>query len=182
MNKRLLAILSASLIVISIISCSSGETEAVADANTDNNITLATAEAGNSSLAQWTAKDADGVMRSSDEWLGKQPVVFNFWGTWCPPCRREIPDMVRIYDEYKPKGVEIVSIAIRDNAKQVLMFAGKANMKWELLMTNEEVQKKLGLSGAVPTTIFFDKDGNEKARFVGMRNYAAFKEAIESII
>lgn len=165
-----------------VISCGSSETETVADTSNQQDAALAVAESGNNSLVHWKAKDADGVMRSSDEWLGKQPVVFNFWGTWCPPCRREIPDMVRIYDEYKPKGVEIVSIAIRDNARQVLMYAGKANMKWELLLTNEEVQQKLGLSGSVPTTIFFDKDGNEKARFIGMRNYAAFKAAIESII
>ena len=58
------------------------------------------------------AYDLSGTLRRSDEWIGQQPVVVNIWGTWCPPCRREIPDLIKLYDEFGPKGVEIVGLAV----------------------------------------------------------------------
>ena len=50
------------------------------------------------------AYDINGSLRNASEWIGQQPVVVNIWGTWCPPCRREIPDLVKLYKEYQPKG------------------------------------------------------------------------------
>jgi len=131
----------------------------------------------------WTAKDIDGVIHESSEWIGKQPVVINFWGTWCPPCRREIPDLVKAYREFSPKGVEIISIALRDSPGKVRDYAAKANMEWVMLMGGD--QKMLAdyrFTGGVPTTIFLDRSGKEITRFVGPRNLAIFRQAFEAIL
>jgi len=131
----------------------------------------------------WTAKDIDGVIHESSEWIGKQPVVINFWGTWCPPCRREIPDLVKAYQEFSPRGVEIISIALRDSPGKVRDYAAKANMDWVMLMGGD--QKMLAdyrFSGGVPTTIFLDRSGKEITRFVGPRNLAVFRQAFAAIL
>ena len=131
----------------------------------------------------WTARDIDGVIHESSEWIGKQPVVINFWGTWCPPCRREIPDLVRAYQEFNPRGVEIISFALRDSPGEVRDYAAKANMDWVLLMGGD--QKMLAdyrFSGGVPTTIFLDRTGKEVGRFIGPRNLAVFRQAFEAIL
>jgi thiol-disulfide isomerase/thioredoxin len=135
-----------------------------------------------------TALDIDGGSHALSKWIGKQPTVVNFWGTWCPPCQREIPDLVKLYDEYKSKGVEIVSLAIereQDPAKAaagVKQYAERAGMKWVMLMAAAEMVGPFKLTNSVPTTIFYDKNGNEVERFVGMRDYTAFKAAFEKAI
>ena len=63
---------------------------------------------------QFTAYNLNGAPQHTSEWIGKGPVVLNFWGTWCPPCRREIPDLVRVYNELHPQGIEILGLAVRD--------------------------------------------------------------------
>jgi len=136
---------------------------------------------GSSTSSGLAAYDVTGQLRNLDEWVGKQPVVVNVWGTWCPPCRMEIPDLVRLYDEYNSKGVEILSLAVRDTPQRVVDYSNRAGMKWIMLMGNMEVIEHFGVTSAVPTTIFLDKDGKEVARFVGMRDYNAFKPAFEAI-
>jgi thiol-disulfide isomerase/thioredoxin len=140
-------------------------------------------EPGQPVLARYSAYDVDGNSRQLSEWIGRQPVVINFWGTWCPPCRREIPGLIRLYDEYKSRGVEIVSLAIERYAgpQQVKQFAQQAGMEWVQLMANEDVGQVFQLTGAVPTTIFFDASGREVARHIGARPYEAFKPDFEKI-
>ena len=126
--------------------------------------------------------DLAGQPQNLSQWVGTQPTVINFWGTWCPPCRREIPDLVQLYDEYKSRGVEIVSLAIvKDHPSRVQAFTREAGMDWVQLVATEESARVFRLSGSVPTTIFYDKNGREVARFIGARDYATFKEAFEAI-
>jgi thiol-disulfide isomerase/thioredoxin len=134
------------------------------------------------SAVQFTALDVEGVTRQSNEWVTRGPVIINFWGTWCPPCRREIPDLVKLYDEYKSKGIEIVSLAVNDNPNSVKAFTAKAGMKWVMLMGTDEIYQKYGGIRGVPTTIFVDRTGKETDRFVGARTYETFKQAADKIL
>ena len=140
-------------------------------------------EPASQALARFSAFDVDGNSRQLSEWVGRQPVVINFWGTWCPPCRREIPGLIRLYDEYQSRGVELVSFALERNAgpQQVKQFAQQAGMNWVQLIGNEEVGLAFRLTGSVPTTIFLDASGNEVARHIGARPYEAFKPDFEKI-
>jgi len=142
--------------------------------------------------ALFTAYDTEGTLRSSNEWLGKKPTVVNIWGTWCPPCRREIPDLVKLYGEYQKKGLEIVGIAVeRGDPSRVAPFAKANGMDWVMLIGTQEIAEQFKLTG-VPTTLFFDKDGNlakvtdvngqKVERFTGMRDYATFKKAFDEIL
>ena len=144
-------------------------------------------------VTQFAAYDLDGNLQQSSQWVGKQPVVLNVWGTWCPPCRREIPDLVKLYKEYAPKGVEMIGLAVVRNEppQSVRQFAQEHDMGWEMLLADQNIAMAFGIQ-AVPTTIFIDRngnvipvtDGNGKTvdRFTGMQSYEVFKAAFEKLL
>lgn len=134
------------------------------------------------SFATWSATDVDGNLRQATEWVGKRPTIINFWGTWCPPCRKEIPDLIKLYAEYNPRGVEILGFAVRDEASNVRIFADEARMNWVMMMGNEEVLDKYGPITGVPTTIFLDINGQEVKRFIGPPTLEEFKAAADMIM
>jgi thiol-disulfide isomerase/thioredoxin len=186
MLKRILPVALVIAAVAAWAACSSqkAETEKKAEtATADDGKEDSSVTQSHPSVISWKAVDVEGKEHSSKEWIGKQPVVINFWGTWCPPCRREIPDLVRVYQEYKNKGVEIISFAFRDTPQQVKTFASQHNMNWVLLMQpDQQMLVDYQFSGGVPTTIFLDAKGNEVGRFVGPRDYQTLKQAFESIL
>ncbi len=147
------------------------------DTQSENNIEDASPPAVESKFL-FTAYDAYGNVRNTAEWVGKQPVVLNFWGTWCPPCRREIPDLVRVYNEFKSQGIEMIGLAVNDTPDKVIRFAGENGMNWVMLMADQSLGVRFQLTG-VPTTIFISRDGKELGRFVGPRSYEIFKEAFQ---
>ena len=124
----------------------------------------------------FTAYDVDGNLRSTAEWVGKQPVVLNFWGTWCPPCRKEIPDLVKVYDEFQDHGIEMIGLAVNDIPDNVIKFSMQNKMNWVMLMADPAMAQRYKITG-VPTTIFIGRDGKELGRFVGPRDYETFKVA-----
>ncbi len=167
-----------------VVSCSSEKAQSkntTKTTTTENYPSTTPVAQSDASVLQFTASDLDGNMQNSSTWVGKQPLVINFWGTWCPPCRKEIPDLVRLYKEYHPKGVEIVGLAVRDTPEKVRAFSKKNGMEWVMLMANNEVAYKFKIS-SVPTTIFVDRNGKVVEKFIGMRGYEAFKKAFESIL
>ena len=76
---------------------------------------------GDDALRSVTLVDLAGKPRPAAEWDG-QVLVWNFWATWCAPCREEIPLLIAAREKYRPSGVEIVGIAI-DNAAKVREFS-----------------------------------------------------------
>lgn len=141
-----------------------------------------TDSAASGDVVQFAAFDMEGNMRQSSEWIGKQPVIINFWGTWCPPCRREIPDMVELYNEYKDENIEIIGLAVNDTPEKVKAFAQEQNMEWVLLLGSREIADLYGGITSVPTTIFLNKEGKEIGRFRGMRGYDDFKQAFQMLV
>jgi thiol-disulfide isomerase/thioredoxin len=126
--------------------------------------------------------DITGKSHRSDEWIGKQPVVLNFWGTWCGPCRKEIPDLVRLYNEYAPKGIEILSLAVRDRPDRVDGFSKQYGMRWVMLMASRNILIRYRVASGIPQTIFLDKDGQEVMRFIGARPYETLKIGFEALL
>jgi len=157
-------IIALSLILIALVGCSSDKA------------------AKTSSGPTFKVNDVNGTVRTFEEFKGKGPLIVNFWGTWCPPCRREIPDMIKIYNEYKGSGLEIVGLAVRDKPENVKAFAQQFGVEWVLLMSNHDAMKSFATGTGVPVSIFFDRDGNEVSRFVGGRPYEVFKAEVEKII
>lgn len=172
MRKDIIAIFGFALLVLFMISCSSSS-DKESGANS----------AVKSELANLTAYDIDGNTRSFGEFVGKKALIINFWGTWCPPCKREMPDLKKIYDEYKGQGLEIIGLVVRSTPQQVKDFSAQYGYDWVMMMADANNSKVLKLGSGVPYTVFIDRKGNVLSEtFTGMRNYNDFKRMVEQII
>jgi len=176
------------VLAFTVISCGESESEVPEQKMTTENQPRATSihppgsTSATSSGIAFQAYDINGKLRRSDEWIGKQPVVINVWGTWCPPCRKEIPDMVKVYEEFSSKGIEFLGIAVRDTPAKVKRFTESNNMNWVMLMGDPSTLSTMGNITGVPTTIFLDRNGKEVQRFVGPRDYQTFATEVKMLI
>lgn len=163
--------------LVQLSGCSGGDKSSQTQANTGTSVA-----APRQDTPMFSAMDIQGNLHSSSEWIGQKPVVLNFWGTWCPPCRREIPDLVKLYEEYHLKGVEIISLAVNDTPGKVKSYSEQNNMGWVMLMAQDQILYDFSATQGIPTTIFIDKNGQEVGRFIGMRDYATLKRGFDAII
>ncbi|GAB4474065.1 MAG: hypothetical protein OHK0044_18570 [Burkholderiaceae bacterium] len=126
-------------------------------------------DVGAAALFGLTFDDADGRPQSMAQWKGR-PLVVNFWATWCPPCVEEMPDLQRIRDEYRVRGVEVVGIGI-DSAPKIREFRDRFGITFPLLVASAdgtELSRKLGnQAGALPYTVLVAHDGKVVQRRLG---------------
>ena len=108
-----------------------------------------------------TLPDTTGANQSMSQWRGKILVV-NFWATWCPPCREEMPAFSRLAEKHAANGVQFVGISI-DTLNNVLDFQKRTPVSYPLLIgTMETVQNTIPLGNnaqALPFTAIFDRSG-----------------------
>ena len=105
--------------------------------------------------------------------LRGKPVFVNFWGTWCPPCRAEMPEMQRLYDKY-PGQLEMVGISMgpRDFPEQVKNFVDQYKYPWTFIHDPDYSVATAYQVAAIPSSYFIDKDGVIKAVQVGAMDLA----------
>ena len=107
-------------------------------------------------------KDLEDKVRDVKEWDGKV-LMINFWATWCPPCRREMPAFVQLQKKYKDKGFTIIGIAL-DEKQAVIDFTDPMGVNYPILMAEQEgivLSKAYGNNlGVLPFTVIIDRKGN----------------------
>jgi thiol-disulfide isomerase/thioredoxin len=120
-----------------------------------------------------------------------QPLLINFWATWCDPCREEFPDLVRIDADYRAKKLNIVAVSLDDVAEigtTVPRFLSemKASMPVVLLNVNdpEPAIKLIDMSwdGQLPATFLYDKDGKVVFKHFGRFKTDELRAAIEKVV
>ncbi|HYP67139.1 MAG TPA: TlpA disulfide reductase family protein [Thiobacillaceae bacterium] len=118
-------------------------------------------EPGGEILLAAAFKDLNGQRQPLSQWRGKALVV-NFWATWCPPCRAEIPGFIELHRELAGQGVQFVGIAI-DQGDKVRDFARELGVNYPLLIGEGdalELQRELGnQTGGLPFTVVLDFEG-----------------------
>ncbi len=109
------------------------------------------------SFPQLAVKELGGGLVNVSDFAG-QPVLVNFWATWCGPCRLELPSIQRFYDRYNGKGLVVLSINTDSSTERVRPFLEKMNISLPVYTVNPEDQARLGVA-SIPTTILIDRGG-----------------------
>lgn len=130
-------------------------------------------------------KDMDGESHSLESYRGKV-LMLNFWATWCPPCRREIPSMESLYQAFKDEAFAILAINEWETEDHVFAFMGQLPVEPSfpiLFDSDSEVAQSFGVKG-LPTTLLVDRDGKIVYRAVGGRdfNHPEVKKIIRALL
>lgn len=137
---------------------------------------------GNKPAPDFTLKDVlQGKEYSVSQFKGKV-VVINFFTFFCGPCRDEMPDLNKINNELKGKGLQTLGIAISSDPTQIRFLVKQLGLEYPVLIGNDKVSDAYGSIAVVPTTVIIDKQGNIVQRIEGTRKKDAFMKLIEPLL
>jgi peroxiredoxin len=135
----------------------------------------------------FTLLNLKGEKVKSSDFQGKV-ILLNFWATWCPPCREEIPSFNELGNRYKKDGLVVIGIALdRGGPEEVQKFLKKFKVEFTILMGDEAVVEAfssipgMGPFQGVPTTFIIDRQGQICRRFVGFTEKEVVEEAIQQV-
>jgi thiol-disulfide isomerase/thioredoxin len=96
-------------------------------------------------------------------------VFLNFWATWCPPCRLEMPAMERLHQDFKDQGLVILAVDIEESPKLVAKFMKEFRLTFPALLdADSRMSSRYGVRG-LPTTVLIDRQGRSVGRAIGPR-------------
>lgn len=130
-------------------------------------------------LPGFSLADGDGKPHALAEWTGR-PLMVNFWATWCGPCKREIPLLNTLREEGRPKGLEIIGIAV-DFPEDVLAYTKETTISYPILIGEDdgwEAIKSLGMQPVLPFTVFADS----KQRILTVKTGELHREEADLIL
>lgn len=139
-------------------------------------------DAGLPAAAEWRLKDLAGAEVKLSQFKGKV-VIVDFWATWCPPCRAEMPFYVDLYKKLAKRGLVIVGISLDAQGPGVVRkFVESMGINYPIVMGDDEVTSAYQVE-VMPTTFVIDRDGRVRYRKIGaVSDEAAFEKLIESYL
>ena len=132
-------------------------------------------------VAEFSWTDENGKTVLFSDFSRNNVVLINFWATWCGPCKRELPDLIALHEQYKDKDVRIIGISVdRDGDVLGLVrdFAAQSNLKYPIVIDNGELERVFGGIRGIPTTFFVNKNGEIVKKMIGLQSKETFQAAI----
>jgi peroxiredoxin len=144
-------------------------------------ITTATVAAPNTA-PDFKLTGIDGKPVSLSRLKGKV-VLLDFWATWCPPCREEIPGFVELQKRYGKQGLTVIGLSLdQGGRKEVAEFAKRMKVNYPVALATEDVIRRYGGIRAIPTTFLINRRGEIIKRYVGYQNRQVFETDIRNAL
>jgi thiol-disulfide isomerase/thioredoxin len=129
----------------------------------------------------------DGSKASLEQLRGAKVTVVDIWGTWCPPCRMEIPHFVDLHAELQDQGLQIIGVTYErgdkdDYIPKLKSYAGQTGIRYPLVLGDEATKRRIPDFRGFPTTLFLDGQGVVRAVTVGYHSKEVLKGIIERLM
>ncbi|HPG39770.1 MAG TPA: TlpA disulfide reductase family protein [bacterium] len=164
-NFKLVTLALLALFVLAVISCKgTGKTEVKQPA------------------FEFSVSGLNGNSISLDNYKGKV-LLLDFWDTWCPPCKAEIPHFIELYSQYQGEGLEILGVAFgREGTEALTSFIAEYQINYPNALANEEIVNGFGDITSIPTTFLIDRNGNIYKKYVGYQDKSVFETDIKALL
>lgn len=132
---------------------------------------------------EFELKSVEGNSVKLSNLKGKK-VILNFWASWCPPCRQEMPDMAKFYVDQKSKGIEIIAVDLTNTEKSltdVTSFMKANDITFPVVLDESGKVSKLYNVASIPTSFILDSQGVIQRKIVGPMTYNSMKSMLGSI-
>ncbi|MDZ7294325.1 MAG: TlpA family protein disulfide reductase [candidate division KSB1 bacterium] len=140
------------------------------------------AQEGRKKAYDFRLKDLDGKTHSLSDFRGKV-VIVDIWDTWCPPCRREIPEFAELHRAYADSGFVMIGVAAaRNGVDAVRSFVREHRVPYLNLIATDEVFRGYGPIEGIPTTFVIDHEGYIHQKYVGYTPKQMFERDIKTLL
>lgn len=126
-------------------------------------------------------KDGSGKIMRLADFSGK-PLILNFWATWCPPCKHELPWLVAIQNKYSSQGLKVVGVSL-DEADEpaVAKVIASAGINYTILYASLDSLTSLGADG-LPLTFYIGKNGKVRRKVLGIASYDELEKNVQELL
>jgi thiol-disulfide isomerase/thioredoxin len=133
-------------------------------------------------VPQFSLSNLDGKNVTLNDFADKVLLV-DFWATWCGPCREEIPHLNKLYSNYKSRGFEILGISMdTEGAGPVKQFVKDFEIKYPVVMGDDNVAQDFGGIMGLPTTFIVDRKRNIVKKFIGLPPNEELEKTVRQLV
>ena len=125
-------------------------------------------------------RDLNGKIVSTADWKGKV-VILNFWATWCPPCREEVPELVQLQNKYKDQLLVVGASEDEDGPPKVQQFVQRYGINYPVVMATKELIENYGGVPALPTSFVIDPQGHVMTKHTGLYEYDVYEREVRAL-
>lgn len=135
-------------------------------------------QAGIAPAPDFATTDAEGAGVTLESYAGKV-VILNFWATWCPPCRLEMPSMEKLYQDFKDEGLAIVAVNFMESPEVVAEFVREEGLTYPILMDRQgRIAESYGVR-RLPETVIIGRNGNLLGKTTGYKDW--YKQDVRAL-
>ena len=165
-KNGLIWIIAVILIIVAVYTTDNYNPKSSEKENTTNNSTQTPLDTASEKALDFTLKDLEGNTVSLSDYKGEN-VYVNFFATWCPPCKGEMPDIEKISQKYKDKDLVVLAVDLGEDRDTVKNFIAENNLSFKVLLDSDQTATELYQITSIPVSVFIDKKGNVVAKKVG---------------